>query len=86
MPPLDRSPVMAPEAHDDRAFPRGVPSRATGEASEHRLGKRHDADDIATPQLAKIQSLYDTALERAAVGDRSLQRYLAVLIAPPLSA
>jgi hypothetical protein len=66
-----------------RALPRGVPSRATGKAIEHRLGRRHDIDDIATPQLAKRRRLYDTALERSAVGDRSLQRYLAVLIAPP---
>jgi hypothetical protein len=64
-----------------RAFTHGVPSPATGEVGEHR-----DGDDIAGPNLARIRRLYDTALARSAVGgDRSLQRYLAVLIAAPRS-
>ena len=69
-----------------RTFPRRVPFRATADGSERRVGMHLEAEDISTPQVASVQRLFDTALERPAVGDRSLQRYLAVLIAPPLSA
>ena len=64
-----------------RARPHGALSRTTGEVSEHR-----DGDDIAASHLARLQHRYDTAVTRSAPGsDRSLQRYLAVLVATPRS-
>jgi hypothetical protein len=60
-----------------RASAPGVPSRAEGEV------RQRDGDD-GVPNLTTIQDLYDTALARSAVGgDRSLQRYAAVLMAAP---
>ena len=60
-----------------RASAPGAPSRATSEV------RQRDGDDGA-PNLTTIQDLYDRALARSAVGgDRSLQRYAAVLMAAP---
>jgi hypothetical protein len=61
-----------------RASAHGAPSRASREVGEHR-----DGDDGAAPNPATIRHLYDAALARSVGGDRSLQRYAAVLIAAP---
>jgi hypothetical protein len=61
-----------------RASGHRPPSRATSEVREHR-----DGDDGAAPNPATIRRMYDTALARSVGGDRSLQRYAAVLIAAP---
>ncbi len=62
-----------------RVQPHGATSRAGGEVYAYR-----DGDDLPAPHLTTLQRLYDTALERSATGgDRSFQRYLAVLIQAP---